>query len=126
MDSGCSRGRHLRNRKVGQRPYDAGSYAIAVRQFFSEVFHDYVDIRLHERSQLEYVENQLVWFLNKGDLVLQGEPLCIKKEVDIIFLKGKERKRTIEIWRYSGDNQPTKVHDGVNGVYICLAERTEN
>jgi hypothetical protein len=101
------------------------SYAVAVRQFFSEVFHDHGVLRLYEYSQFEYVEDLLVWLLNKADLVLQGELLCIKREVDIIFLKGEEKKRTIEIGRYSGNNQPTKVQDGINSVYICLEQRTK-
>lgn len=85
MDSGCSRGRHLRNRKVGQRPYDAGSYAIAVRQFFSEVFHDHVDIRLHERSQLEYVENQLVGSWTREILFCKESRFVSRKRLTSFF-----------------------------------------
>ncbi|CAO2656251.1 Nn.00g050540.m01.CDS01 [Neocucurbitaria sp. VM-36] len=84
------------------------SYAICLDELFSESTHHDVD-RVHTNGNI-YAESQLIWLLNKGDLVVADEPRTVERVFDIKFPKSRQGTIKFPIYRNSNDDEerPTR------------------
>ncbi|KAJ4365713.1 hypothetical protein N0V83_008333 [Neocucurbitaria cava] len=84
------------------------SYAICLDELFSESTHHDVD-RIQANGNT-YAESQLIWLLNKGDLVVADEPRTVERVFDIKFPKSRKGTIKFPIYRNSSDDEerPTR------------------
>jgi len=61
-------------------------------------------------------QGQLLWLLNKGDVVLSNKPYKAVQDITVSFTKTEKRQGTVTIYRYSDDDRPTRFHIAKEGM----------
>lgn len=79
------------------------SYGVSVSLLYSDVYHSQRDRVVDDVTKLSLASEQLLWLLNKGDLVRSNAPLKGEQEITISFNKIEPRKGTVTIYMYSDD-----------------------
>jgi hypothetical protein len=86
------------------------NYGIRVAEVFSDTYHDPRDEVTNEVNGIKMAEGQLLWMLNKGDVVLSTKPYKAEQDITVTFMKTDERKGQITIYRFSDDDEERPVH----------------
>lgn len=95
------------------------SYGICVKLPFSDVKNKQRD-RIDDNS-VARANNQLLWLLNKGDLVRSDRALTGREEITVSFAKDAERKGKITIYKYWYDDaRPDALRDNVDGGKLLI------
>ncbi|CAI6331924.1 unnamed protein product [Periconia digitata] len=85
-------------------------YGINVQRLFNDAYHSREDAFKDPKSGLTFARGEVIWFLNKGDLVLSNTPLEIRRSINLHFSKDESRVKVIPIYRYSDDDRPSKFY----------------
>lgn len=86
------------------------NYGIRVAEVFSDTYHDPRDEVTNEISGMKMAEGQLLWLLNKGDVVLSSKPYKAEQDITVAFKKTEERSGQITIYRFSEDDEERPMH----------------
>ncbi|KAF2733043.1 hypothetical protein EJ04DRAFT_513478 [Polyplosphaeria fusca] len=88
------------------------NYGISCKELFSEAVHRPQDMITDPATGLNFAEGQMVWVLNKGDLVLQNEERTVSQDIALTFAKHEEKKRSISIYMNSDseEHRPKRFH----------------
>lgn len=80
------------------------------------MYHSQRDRVVDDVSKLSLASEQLLWLLNKGDLVRSNAPLTGEQEITISFNKIEPRKGTVTIYMYSDDTfRPESLRNSRDG-----------
>lgn len=90
-------------------------YGIAANQLFSADQHPEEDRIVNNANDLHYAEDQMMWLLRKGDLILGGRPRDVEQSFTLLFAKVGSRKGRVTVYRYSDDDPPEGLKAGKNG-----------
>lgn len=85
------------------------NYGISVNQLFSDTYHPQQDL-VSGASGRAMAQGQLLWLLNKGDVVLSNKPYKAEQDITVSFTKTEKRQGTVTIYRYSDDDRPTRFY----------------
>jgi hypothetical protein len=91
------------------------NYGVSVNQPFSDTYHPQQDL-VKDPGGLTMAQGQLLWLLNKGDVVLSSKPYKAEQDITVTFTKTEERKGRVTIYRYSDDDRPTRFHNAKEGT----------
>ncbi|KAF2188028.1 actin-like ATPase domain-containing protein [Zopfia rhizophila CBS 207.26] len=86
------------------------NYGICVSEIFSEIKHERQDLKTDSMRQI-VAEGQLLWLLNKGDVILSTEATKGEHDITVSFTKTELRQGTITIYMYSDDDRPSRIQD---------------
>jgi hypothetical protein len=86
------------------------NYGIRVAEVFSDTYHDPRDEVTNEISGMKMAEGQLLWLLNKGDVVLSSKPYKAEQDITVAFKRTDERSGQITIYRFSDDDDERPMH----------------
>lgn len=101
------------------------SYGVSVRQEFSDIKHDLKDLIPHEFSRVKMAEGQMLWLLNKGDVILSSEPKVGETTITVAFMKTEPRTGTMTIYMYPDDDRPERIHNAMDGTYRIIVVTEE-
>ncbi|KAF2201018.1 actin-like ATPase domain-containing protein [Delitschia confertaspora ATCC 74209] len=88
------------------------SYGIKASKIYSDISNNPEDEVPDDLSGLSRAQGQLIWILNKGDVVLSTKPCRGSHEISRAFKKNEELTGRITIYRYSEDDyRPTQYGD---------------
>lgn len=94
------------------------NYGITMMDDFSNDFDTQANDRIDSETGI-YDEDQMIWLLNKGDLVLSTQPLRAEQDIILKFSRLEDRKRTIRIFGYSDEDRPPRFQNGMYDKGIC-------
>lgn len=95
------------------------SYAVCLDEMFSRMHHSEQDVaQLNGRN---VAASQLLWLLNKGDLILSDRSCIVEKEFDLRLGKLRQDTMKVEIYRNTSDEKerPTRFRNARDGKW-CL------
>jgi hypothetical protein len=97
------------------------SYGICVAQFYSDIRHqNHQSNSVRDRfTQDSLVEDQMLWFLKKGDVILSDNPLVVEKPFAIRFAvnDSSRRRGRLSIFASSEDEPPDTYQTSIHGKY---------
>ncbi|KAF2127870.1 hypothetical protein P153DRAFT_432314 [Dothidotthia symphoricarpi CBS 119687] len=84
------------------------SYAICMDELFNKVHH--LDEDAFQRNGTAQARSQLIWLLNKGDLILSDGPRRVEKDIDLKLTKFRQDTLKVPIFRNSSNEEerPTR------------------
>ena len=93
------------------------NYGISVKVLYSDVYNSQDDRIIDDMSQLSLASKQLLWLLNKGDLVRSDQPLTGERNIDVSFSKTESRLGKLTIYMYSDDTlRPESLRNTRDGM----------
>jgi hypothetical protein len=93
------------------------NYGISVKLLYSDVYNSQDDRIIDDTSQLSLASKQLLWLLNKGDLVRSDHPLTGERNIDVSFSKTESRLGKLTIYMYSDDTlRPESLRNTRDGM----------
>lgn len=95
------------------------NFGICVNQAYSRVFHDEQDLTYHSFTKRPQAQEQLVWLMNKGDLVLSDNPHEVSHTITVPFKDNDPKKREIKIYSYpDNDHRPTRIQNSIDELKV--------
>ena len=96
-------------------------YGISVNELYSRVNHEELDLAIHPVTKAQIAQGQLLWLINKGDLILSDKPEIISQAIKVTFQQADPMKRTITIYSYpDDDDRPTKTQNALDGMQLSI------
>ena len=95
------------------------SYAVCLDEIYATSHHSRQDaIRIGGTT---FAQSQLMWLLNKGDLILSDKPSKVEKTFDLRLSKPRRDMLKLPIWQNLSDEheRPTRFQDASDGK-LCL------
>jgi hypothetical protein len=87
------------------------SYGVSVSESFSETRHDIQDRIVDPITEAPMANEQLLWLIKKGDLILSDEPIVVTQIFNKTFSKTEPRTGTIPIYSYDYNDLPEKIYE---------------
>ncbi|KAF2267873.1 actin-like ATPase domain-containing protein [Lojkania enalia] len=92
-------------------------YGISLSKLFSDVYSPQQDLVVDKANGLAFAQGQLIWLLNKGDLVLHNQERKAEQDILLTFLQTEARRKVLPIYRYSDDDRPTRFRNAMEELY---------
>ncbi|OAG36308.1 hypothetical protein AYO21_09473 [Fonsecaea monophora] len=94
-------------------------FGISVSEQFSKIHHEERDITVNPITNSQIVEGQLLWMLNKGDLVLSDTPTTVSQLISLSFRENDKAKRHLTVYSYSDDeDRPNKIKNSLDELTV--------
>ncbi|KAF1976595.1 hypothetical protein BU23DRAFT_565748 [Bimuria novae-zelandiae CBS 107.79] len=102
----------LSSQKLTRADYCRHHYGVSVLQHFNAAYHNPKDAFTETQTRLRVVRGQLIWLMNKGDLVPSNDTLVQTRDIHLDFTKAQGKKTIIPTYRYSEDeDRPTRFRE---------------
>jgi hypothetical protein len=96
-------------------------FGISVDEQYSRVYHEERDLCNHAITNAQVAQGQLLWLLNKGDLILSDNPNPVSQRITMSFRESDSKKFEMTIYSYpDDDDRPTKIQNSVDGMYFSF------
>ncbi|KAN0071932.1 hypothetical protein V8E54_009661 [Elaphomyces granulatus] len=85
------------------------SYGVSVSESFSEIRHSVQDRFVHPIARVPMAQEQLLWLIKKGDLILSDGPKVIEQRFAKTFSETDPRTGTLPIYSYDDKDIPERL-----------------
>ena len=95
------------------------SYGVSVSLLYSDVYHSPRHRIVDDVNKVALASEQMLWLLNKGDLVRSNVPLTGGTDITVSFNKTESRQGKITIYMYSDDTlRPETLRNTRDGMLL--------
>ncbi len=91
------------------------SYGVSIRMLFSAVIHHPDDLERDPLTKVAMAKGQLIWIIQKGDLILSTQPKEVTGLFPVSFTETGSRKGSIPIYAYDYDDLPERLETSERG-----------
>jgi len=96
-------------------------YGVSVSEPYSKIHHDTKDIGTHPATGAQVAQGQLLWLINKGDLILLDQPHTFSQVIMVSFKETDSKKRKLTIYSYpEEDDRPNKLANSKHGKLLSF------
>ncbi|OAP64492.1 hypothetical protein AYL99_00464 [Fonsecaea erecta] len=94
-------------------------FGISLNEQFSRIHHEERDVTINPITNSQIVEGQLLWMLNKGDLVLSDNPTIVSQLISLSFRENDKSKRRLTVYSYAeDDDRPTRIKNSLDDLEV--------
>jgi len=94
-------------------------YGVCVSERYSKIHHDEKDIGTHPALGLQVAQGQMLWMINRGDLILSDDPHTVSQVIMTSFKEADSKDRKLTVYSYpDDDDRPTTITNSLDGKHL--------
>ncbi|KIY02396.1 uncharacterized protein Z520_02534 [Fonsecaea multimorphosa CBS 102226] len=94
-------------------------FGISLSEQFSRIHHEERHVTINPITKAQIVEGQLLWMLNKGDLVLSDSPTAVSQMISLSFREADKTAQKLTVYSYSDDeDRPSRIKNSLDDLEV--------
>jgi hypothetical protein len=97
-------------------------YGVSVDEKYSKIKHEAADLRFDPITRTYVAGGQLLWLINKGDVISSDPNSAARGEYSFNFMfpATQERRGAIRLYSYEYDDPPERISEALQGKILRL------